>query len=453
MEFFDTWTRRLRETREALGLALPDMAALLQTNHQDVDAWERGQLPSPTQIDQYAALLGLEVSELYLDGVGTQNLMRVLFRYARREWGEEEVPFQVGGFLPPRAALPLGQFVRSARRLDRLESCLGRAAPQAELGRITPIPLNITQRMDGPASQYAALQGGRLAQEARARWGLGDEPIPSMSRFLEEVLQIPIFCSADLPQEIEGASACVPLATILSRPAPGEPWRLRITLAHELCHLLHDRSALEAPPQGERAFFNFSPTWSAVAPGATHPSKQRKPLWSGHFRALYFLEQRARSFAASFVSPLSGVKALLQGERADTPAAAQRVADHFGVGHEVAINQICNASFAPFTREGKEARDALRRHFGLSGVAQRQQGLTTPRAEPGFQHDEPLYERATHPRLLRAILDAATQGKISLSDAWGYAARPLHEPLARPGESDDPRLLSPLRPLPLRSGP
>lgn len=450
MNFFDTWTRRISEAREALKVDIPNMASLLRVTPREVEAWEGGEQPSPEHLGRYAQLLGVEFKEFYRAGVDDHNPMRLLFRHARQESDALGALLQVKAFVPPEAVAPLGEFVRQARRLQRLEQAMGRATGQDKLDQISPTPLRVESMMDKTASRHAALQGGALAKEAREAWGLQpSEPIHSMTEWMERELGAPIFYDATLPEDIEAASARVPMAAVLVRWPVLEPWRLRITLAHELCHLLHDRGVLE-PANPTPSFFNFSPTSSG---GDADPHKKRRaPLWRGHFRNLYFLEQRARSFAASFIAPLSGVRALLasEGLAPDSGDAVLRIMDHYGVGLEVAINQIANAQ----PRGNKRLREELLVLFGLRQSLDRWRSYTPPLPPPAFPYQEQKFvpEASPHPRLMRAILDAAAQRKLSLSEAWGYAGRPVSEALAQEGQSEDPRLLRPLCPAPTSQG-
>lgn len=421
----ELWSQRTRETRDALGLSQPDMAALLNVSSDDVKAWESGETPTPHYLGRYARLLGLEADEFLRQPVSASNPTRLLFRYAQSTFDQTST-FEAHHFLPPEAALSLGDFLCNARRLQRLEGLLGWPSQQERLETIQPAPL--AHALDDGTYKRAAKQGQELAHEARRAWGLGDEPISSMLAFVEEALGVPVLVgnAKDLPKNIEAAAVRLPMAFVLVRnPTAYDSWaaRFRVTLAHELCHLLHDRDELDADHTGA-PFFSFTPT--------TQRAKSAKPtpsLWHRRFQRLECIEARARSFAACFLAPLSGVKALLGDERPDTSWAIYRVGEHFGVGREVAINQLCNAFFEPYSPTWKDAGRRMRQLLG----------------SPTKQPQEVLRPDPIHPRLRRAILAAAQEKKITLSEAWGYAGRRLDEPLALPQDTQDPRLTRPLR--------
>jgi Zn-dependent peptidase ImmA (M78 family)/transcriptional regulator with XRE-family HTH domain len=398
------------------------MARLLGVSEDHVVAWEGGEPPGPQELDLFARLVGLELDEFLEDGVGESNPVRLLFRYARESFDHHSA-FEARAFLPSESALPLGDFVRHARRLQRLEALLGWPTQQDRLEEIKPAAL---PRVEEATYERAAQQGQELAESARRAWGMGDEPISSVSAFLERDLGVPILVlpASALPKSIEAAAARVSMAAILLRSpdTSQEVTRVRMTLAHELCHLLHDRGELDAK-HASGGFFSFTPTGRGAGL-ALKPS-----LWRHHFQRLERIEARARSFAACFLAPLSGVRALIGGERHDTPEAIYRVREHFGVSREVAINQLCNASLRPYSAEWRKAGRELR---------------ALPGSQPWAVPQESWGDTLLHPRLRAAIVAAAQGGKLSLSDAWGYAGRRLGEPLASPRETQDPRLLRPL---------
>ena len=101
-------------------------------------------------------------------------------------------------------------------------------------------------------------------------------------------------------------------------------------MAHELCHLLHDRGR---QPQ----LFLISPRNRA----RRGRGRNRWELFDGFLD----IEQRANAFAAHFLAPERAVRASLDGSNhaPATPRAAWHVASTFGVGYETAVNILWRA--------------------------------------------------------------------------------------------------------------
>lgn len=415
MNFLQTWSARAHEVRAALGVTPRDMAGLLQVKPDEVEAWEGDHPPGPRELERYARLIGVEMDELFKHGVPPKNQVTALFR-AARDCFDAESPFHPGDLMPLGAALPVGEFLRLMRRIERLDH-----APD-KLALFTPNTLEPSRAQDPWARHKAALEGGRLAHEARAVLGLGDEPIASMVEFLEG-LGVWVFAGPALPSDIDAAAVCAPKkAGVLVRTSKdATPWRLRVTLAHELCHLLHDRAALGAASGG---FLGVSP--------------KREKGWYVQLRLLDLMEVRARSFAASFVAPLSGVKALLGASptaSSNSAKAIRRVCDHFGVGRTVAINQICNAFFESRTELWSQAYGELTQ--SMLGAGGR---------ESFFKPREPLYEATGHPRFARLVVEGLERGVLSRAESWEFLGRRLGEPLVTdPALTPNPRWLQPFR--------
>ena len=108
----------------------------------------------------------------------------------------------------------------------------------------------------------------------------------------------------------------------------------RFTLAHELCHLLHDRS------QGTRL---------AMASGPWAPKA---------------IEQRANAFAAWLLMPPDSLNSAIAGAESpiDSPEGVSAVAGRLGVSRATLVEHLCNLGYIH-----EEARDELRARVGESG--------------------------------------------------------------------------------------
>jgi hypothetical protein len=140
-----------------------------------------------------------------------------------------------------------------------------------------------------------------------------------MRRLVDELgVRVIWVTEAQLDRRIDGASTLAPRPAILVNLFDLErfPWRARMTLAHELCHLLYDykrtRPALVSPQVVK---------WGSIA----------------------VIEERARAFSAWLLAPTTGVRALVDGLDPASDEAVRRVGERFGVGQTVAINRLQHA--------------------------------------------------------------------------------------------------------------
>ena len=186
-----------------------------------------------------------------------------------------------------------------------------------------------------PSDDYGSVQnpawriGYNLAEDARRILGLGDAPIPSMRELVEEQLDIPVI-QARLPNRIAGA-------TVITTDESGEAargvvlntvgdnqnvWIRRVTLAHELGHLLYDLD-----DRLERVRVDSYENNQADAQADTTD----------------YIEQRANAFAVAFLAPNDAVRQV-----APTPVSEESVAgvmDTFGISHTSARYHIANCHY------------------------------------------------------------------------------------------------------------
>jgi Zn-dependent peptidase ImmA (M78 family) len=194
-----------------------------------------------------------------------------------------------------------------------------------------------------PYSDYGSPQlpawriGYNLAHNARSQLQLGNDPISSMRHLTEEQLGIPVI-QARLPARIAGATVMtmdergreargIVLNTI---GANANVWIRRITLAHELGHLLYDP---EANLQNVRI--------------DSYLDNQMDPEVQGQD----FVEQRANAFAIAFLAPTDAVRKL-----APTPVteeSVERVMSTFGISHTSARYHINNCHYRQYSVPSK----------------------------------------------------------------------------------------------------
>ena len=174
--------------------------------------------------------------------------------------------------------------------------------------------------------------GYRLASIARSKLQIGERPISSIRDLTEKRLGIPVI-QARLPENIAGAT--VTTLDELGKAARGavlntvgantNVWIRRITLAHELGHLLFDP---DASLQNLRI--------DSYTDNEMDPQEQGQD----------FVEQRANAFAIAFLAPNEAVQKL-----APTPVTEKCVTNvmcTFGISHTAARYHINNSYYRQF---------------------------------------------------------------------------------------------------------
>ncbi len=297
----------LSSARAAAMLTLQEFATLVGYPVDQVRIWEAGTVPSGEEIERCALVFGVGVADFLAGEAATAN-MTLLFK-RNREPQEAKAHAQL--FDLEGTTLGPNRFCRAVADLARLGRILGR--PRSVLPQ--PVPT---------LPPGGANPGDPMAQAAREALGLDPkEPIASMRQLLDaRGVEIVVAGTDEVDRRINGASTSTPLSAILIARGANEPWVLRMTLAHELAHLLYHKGT-----------FTLSP-----GPSTT---REAWVLETGFMTR----EQEADAFAAAFLAPRFAVQDLLQQERLapESSAAIRAVGAHFGVGKEVAVNRIVDS--------------------------------------------------------------------------------------------------------------
>lgn len=292
----------LRTAYQAAGMTVDQLARLAGLAPDRLQAAEEGRADlNAAEIDRCARVFGVRLSDL-LEGAADSAPLTLLLR-SGFEWQQPDLQ----ALLTTEIHAGLGEFQRVVRDIADLERILS-VTPRA-LPRITLLPAGEGEH-----------PGERLARTVRKALGLGIEPLPSVRAIIETDLDIRVVWVTEdhLDRAIDGASTTDPRPAILVNLLAPEihPWRTRITLAHELCHLLFDQQA-----GGQRAL--FSP-------------HGRRSLFPGFDD----MEQRARAFAGCFLAPAEGVRAAIGRCHPTSEESICSVGKQFGVGRTVAINRL-----------------------------------------------------------------------------------------------------------------
>lgn len=382
--------RALRSTRDAMRLDQETFSALLAVDIAEVQAWEAGtRNASSNDLVRCARALALTVEEV-LAGELSQASMPSLFLRAAGHGG------RLNDVLDLSSDLAL--FVEVARALDRLQHVACEPAP--------PLPTPPTEALWGTG--HAPYRADELATWLRAQLGITTAHIPSM-RAIYERLNVGIVWArqAEMSPFVDGASLRSPRPTVLVHLVEGPAcwWRTRMTLAHELCHLLCDfadeRSSLAL----------VSPTSTGdteAAPGSRAAGARTFRL----FQDFAWIEQRASAFASHFLVPDDSLRNVLSGRDPVAEDSVTAVCSAFGVGRITAVSRIKHVF-----RLSEDLRLQMLRRPHEERHAHKHPDLAPPRS--GLRAGV----------LLNEVANALADGRIDRVEAHRVLGLALHESL------------------------
>lgn len=301
-----------------MGLSAEAFASLVDVNVADIQAWDTGTQDAPSSLlVRCARALALTVDEL-LDGELAKAAMPGLFLRATAHEGKLDDVLKLSD--------DLALFVETARTIERLQrgSSGGRPAlpePPAEL-------------WCGVAE--APYKADELGTWLRDRLGITSLHIPSMRDIFERLgITIVWARQEEMSPLVDGASLLSPRPTALVHLIEGPScwWRTRMTLAHELCHLLCDFT----DEHRNLALVSPTSTGDAEAPLGTRAAGGRP--WE-LFKSFPWLEQRASAFASHFLVPDDALRVVLSGQDPVSEIAVTAVCSAFGVGRITAVSRI-----------------------------------------------------------------------------------------------------------------
>jgi transcriptional regulator with XRE-family HTH domain len=374
---------QIQRARKRASLTVEGLASLADLDPERLGAVDAGHtLATPDEADRVARVFGVSLRDL-VAGRAAESPMRMLLREARAEGVSA-----IEALAETRAIEELGEFqrwVRDAAELEGLVKATRRALP-------------------------TALHGDRERKAKHLRLQEGDlvGPIPSMRAFAVALGVRLFFTSPEhLHAQIDGASALDPRPAILVNLVRGGEcwWRTRMTIAHELAHILFDL-------EGDRRTL-FSPHIEEDGPNRT----------AGRWRldgGFDDVEAEANKFAACLLAPRDEVRALVRDLAPTSNTAIAAVGERFGVGRRVAINRLrdcCGLSLEDRRRMIEESR-------GLRWQT---------RAFDADQVDEG--ERLRAGALGDLVGEALREGKVDGLRAHELLRVPLHEPLRLLGVS------------------
>lgn len=305
----------LRHVQSATKLSPSQLAGLLGVAPQELDS------PSPALMADCARLLGVSLEELFARRAGpAAPLYRTI----------DGNPPVLEAFSEGGAALAIGGFVRDLRLADELER---RAEDVPDWATVRSIPEH-SQVPHGAAE---------LAGLVRDRLGLGLEPIPSVWQLARE---LGVRCAAITPDELPGSITGIswrdPRPILIANLVGGSSawWATRMTVAHELCHVLFDLPALGLILSGDR---------------------------QGRLYELYrAVEQRADAFAANLLLPRGAVERRAAGRDPLDAGVVGELSAEYHVSTLVAVNLVRHA-FNLSLRQRNQLLSAVEGHNVLPG--------------------------------------------------------------------------------------
>lgn len=372
------------------------MAELLDEDEPLVVALESGASEAdPDVVDRWARVFGVSVKRLLSGqvlGAPAPLLFRSLDDNAIRD-------LHAG-----RAHLALGEFLRFAEDLAELND-IRKGKGSSDWRALHGLPSMLSSVPDDDGTLFR--QAEAMANEVRDLLQLGDGAIPSMTALFEQQLHVPIFWATpdEIDANIDGASTREPIPAVLVNLVGGAErwWRTRMTLAHELCHLLFD----VLPDPVQRRMVMFSPRREREPSEAGMRRPYRLPL------VLERMEKRANAFAAHFMAPGRAIRALVSRSDATSEAAITLLCQHFFIGRVTAINQLKNV-------------------FGLSPHERARMISRTSVEYLPYHHPDAIVPRGRPPRstvLLAWVDEALASGWIGSVRARDYLGRSLSESL------------------------
>lgn len=221
---------QLRRARELLESTREEVAQKINVRPQDVTSWEEGQIqPNLEQLEALAKLYGREIDYFLRETPAPPE--KIEFR------GK---PGETLGSLSKEAKIVLARFDELCRTALEFETLLNQRRE---------VRLPGFRKTDPPAM---------VVQNLRAKFGVGDEPLPDLRSRLEDE-GVRIF-ELTVPDDVFSGfafwhAAYGPCILVNAKDSRG---RKNFTLAHELAHLLYKHgsslcyipSKFDEPPKG-----------------------------------------------------------------------------------------------------------------------------------------------------------------------------------------------------------
>ncbi|MFN8188055.1 MAG: XRE family transcriptional regulator [Gaiellales bacterium] len=273
---------RIARARDAADLSQTDLAELIGLSQSAISRIESGQRGIDSlELAAIAEALGVSVLDLLEPRPLAQRL-----RVAARQQDVESTVVE-------KAIDRVSDVIRFWELIDRREPILVPTFHAPDTGR-------------------AIDQGRTLADEARAQWDLGDDPLPDLFGVIEDQAGLPILLEP-LGSGLDGLLVRTEEFALALVDSSGTFGRQRFTAAHELCHFLAGDGELLVIDE------------DVFAGGSTS-------------------EMRANAFAAHFLMPRDGIERYLRNRAVDANVLAE-LQFVFGVSLDSLLWHLLNNEF------------------------------------------------------------------------------------------------------------
>jgi Zn-dependent peptidase ImmA (M78 family) len=296
----DEPARTLRERREAMGLSQREVAATSGLTEADIRRAETpGAISEIRRLQSLAQMMGLNDERLGLQrGTGADHELAVRLRTLRNSAGKAR--------LSAKLVLKLAEAAWIISRQDELQLLLG----------LNPSLREATLVSDDFGYPIWKIGYG-LAEQARLEFGLpADEPIPS-ARAIIDKLSIPLV-QAELGARFAGATVVNGEVRGIVVNIEGDnqnPWVRRMTLCHELGHLLCD------PPH--------------------RLNRLHVDEYENIYSSTDLVEARANAFAIAFLAPRVAVQRIID-EVDGTRGQLAELMNRYGIAATAARHHLSN---------------------------------------------------------------------------------------------------------------
>lgn len=355
----------VKEAREALGVDRQSLTRQSGVDKETVKAIEAGSRDLDVRmLERCAFALGLD-ERLVATRESTQRSSEVAYRL-KTLLKDKELE---GRSLSKKTAMIFAEASSVIRTQVRLRSWLGLNTEKEKF--------DVDSNYGSPMSQ-AWQKGYLLAEHARQLLGIGEGPIPSLKKLVEDRLGIPVI-QAELPEYVSGATVVTvdddyseARGIVLNTQGENRNvWVRRATLAHEVGHLLFD-SVTELKPVRIDTYQN---------------TDGNAEIGEGSFGDV--VEQRANAFAIAFLAPIGTVRSMTVFENGGSAIAAdsvRRIMTEFGLSRTAAMNHVHNANHRQFelsqdyglvkpSDEWRSAEDFTLDYFPIKSTPIQRRGL------------------------------------------------------------------------------
>ncbi len=348
-----------------------------------LDSLRRGDRLTASEFEQLCRAVAIDPAAMYRGLQASPE--RVPFRFRAAMSQDRPAPQDIRN---------LALAAEQGRILAYLFKLVGRPIPIAEQRRV--------QGIDGRSELWK--EGYALGERARKRLGVESGPIGELERLLNElgihVARLPMGSPAVSAASIWEPDA-VPVVLLNTANTQNEhKGALRATLAHELCHLLHDAAERNITTRV---------SWSAENTGNYAEAA----------------EARARAFAPAFIAPRDQVQGwsgtLDNTTKSDDRKLVEMIARHWGLSFEGAAWHAGNCGLLPRERVRKLAGTKNKPFVSLDAFESMDSWVPPAMVSPSLpEKPAPIWSGLATRVVLEALEeDAITAGRARELLTWG----------------------------------